>query len=161
EALPAGAVALADDPDAQAQHPVGWDPSAGHLLLFGAPGSGTTTALASLSLATARRTPPSDLHLYVVDTGGGDLQPLAGLPHGGAVVGAAERERLVRLVRRLRSEIDSRRAADRSGRPDVMVIIDGLEALRSVFDDPAGYTVLDSLDSVILDGPDVGMRVVA
>jgi S-DNA-T family DNA segregation ATPase FtsK/SpoIIIE len=161
DTLPVGAVALADDPDAQAQHPIGWDPSAGHLLLSGAPGSGTTTALASLALAAAGRAPASDLHLYVVDMGVGDLQPLSGLPHCGGVVRAAERERLVRLVRRLRSEVDSRRSAGRSVRPDIVVVIDGLEALRSIFDDPAGYPVLDALDGVIVDGPDVGVRVVA
>ncbi|HEY2265121.1 MAG TPA: hypothetical protein VGI96_21025 [Streptosporangiaceae bacterium] len=32
------ALALADDPDRQAQYPVGWDPGAGNLLVFGAAG---------------------------------------------------------------------------------------------------------------------------
>ncbi len=38
-------VALADDPDAQTQYPVGWVPADGNLIVYGLGGSGTTTAL--------------------------------------------------------------------------------------------------------------------
>jgi S-DNA-T family DNA segregation ATPase FtsK/SpoIIIE len=161
DSLPPGAVALADDPDSQGQHPVGWEPSGGHLLLYGAPGSGTTTALAALALAASARLGPASLHLYVVDMGAGELEPLATLPQCGGVLRPSERERLVRLVRRLRSEVETRQAAPGAGRPDVVVLVDGLEALRAVFDDPAGYTLLDALDGVIRDGPEVGIEVVA
>ena len=52
--------ALADDPRAQSQYPVGWNLNAGNLLLYGVVGSGVTTALATvaLSLAAARRRRP-------------------------------------------------------------------------------------------------------
>jgi S-DNA-T family DNA segregation ATPase FtsK/SpoIIIE len=159
-ALPAGAVALADDPDAQAQDPIGWE-SNGHLFLYGAPGRGTTTALASLAVALAHGSSPAERHLYVVDMGAGDLQPLASLPHCGGVVRATDRERLVRLVRRLRAEVDLRRGGSGPGGPDVVLLVDGLEALRSRFDEPAGYDVLDALDAVVQEGPDVGIRVMA
>jgi S-DNA-T family DNA segregation ATPase FtsK/SpoIIIE len=161
DALPPGAVGLVDDPDEPAQRPVGWDPGAGHLVLYGAPGRGTTTALLSIALAITRRTAPAGLHVYAVDMGAGGLQPLAGLPHCGGVLRATERERLVRLVRRLRCEVDRRRSAARSDGPDVALFVDGLEALRARFDDPAGYEVLDALDVVIQEGPDVGIRMVA
>ena len=46
-------VALADEPRRQTQYPVGWDLDEGNLLLFGIPGSGTTTTLASLALSLA------------------------------------------------------------------------------------------------------------
>ncbi|HEY1282267.1 MAG TPA: FtsK/SpoIIIE domain-containing protein, partial [Acidimicrobiales bacterium] len=161
DTLPPGAVALADDPDEPTQPAVGWDPGGGHLLLYGAPGSGTTTALLSIALATTARTAPDALHLYAVDMGAGSLQPLAGLPHCGGVVRATERERLVRLVRRLRCELDRRRSTAPPNGPDVVLFVDGLEALRSRFDDAAGYEVLDALDAVIQDGPDVSIRMVA
>src|SRR5437764_704304 len=63
------ALVLADDPDGQRQVPLGWDPDAGNLLVFGAVGSGTTTTLASLMLAWARALPPERLHMYVLDHG--------------------------------------------------------------------------------------------
>ncbi len=51
-------LALADDPDAQAQYPVGWNLDAGNLLLYGIGGSGTTTALTTLALALRDRCRP-------------------------------------------------------------------------------------------------------
>ncbi len=70
--------ALADDPEAQAQYPVGWNLNAGNLLLYGIGGSGTTTALATLALSLAATADPAHLHLYVLDFGAGELGPLAG-----------------------------------------------------------------------------------
>ena len=78
--VPLGSVAIADRPDEQRQTPLGWDRSGGHLLLYGGPGAGTTTALGALALDLARSAPPDDMHLLVVDLGGGHLAPLAGLP---------------------------------------------------------------------------------
>src|SRR5205823_11756618 len=128
-----------------------------HLLCYGVVGSGLTTTLSSLALSIAATHSPADLHLYVVDMGAGDLAPLAALPHCGAVVRASERERQVRLIRRLQTVLEERRRGV-SG-PEVVVLIDGLEALRSVFDEPAGYGLLDALDGVIADGVDGGLRV--
>ena len=51
-------LALADDPEAQAQYPVGWNLSAGNLLMYGIGGSGTTTALGTVALALADTTDP-------------------------------------------------------------------------------------------------------
>ena len=102
DAMPPGTVALADDPDHQCRHEVGWDPPSGHVLLCGGRGSGTTTALAALALDVARRWSPDEAHLLVADLGGGTLAPLAGLPHTGAVVTAGDRERIERFVRVLR-----------------------------------------------------------
>ena len=51
-------IALVDDPEAQAQYPVGWNLDAGNLLLYGIGGSGTTTALATLALSLAATSDP-------------------------------------------------------------------------------------------------------
>ncbi|MBS2964610.1 FHA domain-containing protein [Actinocrinis puniceicyclus] len=110
EATGLPAFALADDPDRQAQYPVGWDPAAGNMLIYGAVGAGASTTLAALALAEAAALPPDRLHLYVLDMGSGDLAPLQGLAHTGAYVGAAERARQIRLIRLLRRELDLRKA---------------------------------------------------
>jgi S-DNA-T family DNA segregation ATPase FtsK/SpoIIIE len=65
----------------------------------------------------------------------------------------------VRLVRRLRDEIDRRRAG--ASGPEIILVIDGLPELRAAFDEPSGFAVLDALDRIITDGAAVGIRIAA
>jgi len=164
------ACALADDPDRQAQYPVGWDPSAGNMLVYGAVGSGTSTALAAVALAEATALPPDLLHIYVLDMGSGDLEPMARLPHTGAYIAAAERARQIRLIRMLRSEVDARKAGgvlrdDGVGGPGparCLVLIDNVGALRAELEkDFTGLSVLGELERIFADGPAVGLHVLA
>jgi DNA segregation ATPase FtsK/SpoIIIE, S-DNA-T family len=155
-------VALADDPDAQAQYPVGWNLEAGNLLLFGLVGSGTTTTLTSIALSLVASTSPDDLHLYVLDFGAGALSPLAGLPHTGAVITATEGERQRRLVRLLRGELDRRRKLGPASRdePLVVLLVDGFSALRAEYEQPAVQWVQDELTRVVSEGPPLGILTV-
>lgn len=150
--------AVADDPDRQRQIPVGWDLDRGNLLLMGIPGSGTTTTLASVALALAANTAPADLDLMVLDMGSRDLEPLAALPHTVAYVpsGSAAREMQVRLLRTVRAELDTRRA--NGGGRRMVVLIDGLAALRDEFTDFEGLALLDGLYRAYADGPDLGLH---
>src|SRR3954447_9954276 len=138
--LIAEGVALADEPRRQTQYPVGWDLEEGNLILLGIPGSGTTTALTSLVLSLAGRQAPEQLEVYAIDYGAGELQTLEALPHTGAVILAGDRERQVRLIRKLRRELDERRAGAQGAR--VVVLIDNLAALRAEFDDVAGLDLM-------------------
>ncbi|MCO8277495.1 FtsK/SpoIIIE domain-containing protein [Actinoplanes sp. TRM 88003] len=149
------AVALADDPTRQIQFPYAWDPADGNVLLFGIPGSGTTTTLQAIALSLAATHGPEELELYALDHGTGGLGVLEALPHTGAVVAADDRERQVRLIRHLRSELDRRRGA-RSARR-IVVLIDNLGALRAEFDDAEGTAVLDVLTRLYADGPAAGI----
>ncbi|HEU0101084.1 MAG TPA: FtsK/SpoIIIE domain-containing protein [Mycobacteriales bacterium] len=151
-------VALADDPRRQVQHPVGWDLSEGGLLLFGVPGSGTTTALLSLALSLAYRSSPSELELYGLDFGMGGLAGLTALPHTAAVVQADDRERQVRLLHRLATELARRRAdGTTQGSRRIVVLLDNLAAMRAAYDDVAGLELLDLLARLHADGPQVGI----
>ena len=156
-------LALADDPEAQSQYPVGWVPGDGNLLVYGVGGSGTTTALASLALSLAQTRSPDDLHLYVLDVGARELEELAALPHVAAVITAAERERQTRLVRVLRDEMARRRGlgvAAVGELPTIVTLIDGWSALAAEYTDLAGNAVLDALSRVFADGPEVRMYTV-
>ena len=153
-------LALADDPDSQTQYPVGWDPEAGNLLIYGVVGAGTSTTLLALALGVAAEQSPERCHLYALDLGAGELAPLAALPHTGAFIGAAERERQIRLIRTLRRELDARKA----GAPQTpcLVLIDNLGALTADFDkDVAGMSLMEDLGRVFADGPAVGIRFAA
>ena len=156
------ALALADDPEAQAQYPIGWNLGAGNLLMYGIGGSGTTTALSTLALALAETSDPSRLHMYLLDFGAGELGALAGLPHVGAVIGASEHERQRRLLRRLRGELGVRRSMDpaaRSALPRIVVLLDGYGGFASEHGDIGGDALREALARVWADGAELGIHV--
>jgi S-DNA-T family DNA segregation ATPase FtsK/SpoIIIE len=152
--------AMADDPDAQTQYPSGWD-MAGNLALFGIPGSGTTSALASIALAAATSTTPDDCHVHVLDMGAGDLGALVGLPHVGSVVTASQRERQVRLVRHLRAELNRRGSLppeERESEPLLLLLVDGVAAFLAEHDEAGGLGVYEDFARVWAEGPGVGIN---
>jgi DNA segregation ATPase FtsK/SpoIIIE, S-DNA-T family len=153
---------LADDPDRQVQDPAVWIPSEGHLGLLGMAGSGTTNAAVSAVLSAALTHSPDQLHVYAIDYGGG-LGVLDGLPHTGAVVGAADHERQARLVAFLRAQIDHRRASapdDVAPRPSVILVVDGCASFMADYDGMEGQETLDALRRVMLEGAAVGVHVI-
>jgi DNA segregation ATPase FtsK/SpoIIIE, S-DNA-T family len=155
-------LALADDPEAQAQYPIGWNLNAGNLLLYGIGGSGTTTALSTIALALAETSDPARVHLYVLDFGAGELGALAELPHVGAVIGAAEHERQRRLLRRLRGELGVRRSMDpaaRAAAPRIVVLLDGYGGFASEHGDIGGDALREALARVWADGAELGIHV--
>jgi S-DNA-T family DNA segregation ATPase FtsK/SpoIIIE len=154
------AIALADNPDHQRRRPVLWPTADGHLGLFGAVGSGTTSALLAAALMPARSASPEELHMCALDFGGGSLAVLTDLPHVGAVVAANERERQVRLIAMLAADVVRRRglpSADRFREPQVIVVVDGLPALLSEFEGMEGQDTGDALKRVLAEGPGVGV----
>jgi S-DNA-T family DNA segregation ATPase FtsK/SpoIIIE len=156
-------LALADDPEAQSQYPVGWYRHEGNLIVYGIGGSGTTTTLTSLALSLARTQSPDDVHMYAMDFGAGELAALGPLPHVGAVILAAERERQTRLMRFLRTELDRRRdlgAAAVRGEPAIVTFVDGWSSLVAEYNDLAGTAHWEAFTRVFADGPEVGLYTV-
>jgi S-DNA-T family DNA segregation ATPase FtsK/SpoIIIE len=158
------AIGLVDEPDRQRQRRFMVDLDRGNLLLYGVVGSGTTTALSALAMALAADADAASLHLYVIDFGTGALAGLAELPHCGAVVTAAERERQERLIRQLGDELDRRRTSVARGAiedwPRVVVLVDGYGGFHAAFDDPSGIAHRDAFIRLVADGPGVGINVV-
>lgn len=154
---------LADEPALQQRVPVTWNPAEGHLGLFGMVGSGTTTALLAVARALAERNSPDSCHLYAVDFGAGELAQLAKLPHVGAVVTAADHEAQFRLIRRLRHELDRRRAlgpAERATQPMIVVLVDGVGAFLAEHEGVEGTDVTDTFRRVFSEGPGTGIAFV-
>jgi S-DNA-T family DNA segregation ATPase FtsK/SpoIIIE len=151
-------VLLVDRPDDQRQVADGWRLDDGNLLVAGIPGSGTSTTLASVALSLADQLSPDELDLMVLDMGGRDLAPLRDLPHTVAYVGVGggAREEQVRFLKHCRAELDRRRA-DPGPHRRLVVLIDGLAALKEEFDDADGLPLLEGLYRAWSDGPDVGI----
>jgi len=160
---PGPVFAVADEPQRQRLVPIEWDRTMGNVLLYGLPGSGTTTALAALAMAVAGCHRASELHIYVLDCDDQNLMPLLQLPHVGAVIGCGERERQLRLLRTLGTELERRRARRReeSGMrddlPTIVTMIDSYRGFADPFVEPGDPGVHDLLARLIADGPGVGM----
>jgi S-DNA-T family DNA segregation ATPase FtsK/SpoIIIE len=161
--LPGSCVGLLDLPVEQSQRPLTWRPGDGNLVVVGAVGAGTTTALRSVVLGACGGRLPEALHVYVVDARGDErLDVLDSLDQCAGVVRLHERERLGRLLHRVAGELDRRRGGvDVAPRPHVLLAVDGLPALRAALDDPLAPDDLDALHRILGEGPNVGIEVVA
>ncbi len=150
-------VGLLDDPAQQRRRPLVWTPSDGTLLLVGSVGSGTTTAAAAVAARCVQRARPDALHLYVIDAQGDAIwNAVEASAPCGAVVRAAETERVSRLLARLADEID-RRSTDATREPVVVVVIDGYAAVRDAVGDVVHGEEGRRLDRLLRDGPTVGI----
>lgn len=149
---------VVDDPPGQSRHPLDWDPQRGNLLLVGAAGSGTTTAMVAVAVAACRRSTPAGLHLYVLDASGDTrLGRLGELPHCAGIVRADDLERRHRLLQRLRGALDGAHpSCDRR----VLVCVDGWAALRGTFVDGGDAAGWSLLERVLRDGSSVGVSTV-
>lgn len=153
---------LTDQPDRQRQVATGWDLAQGPLLLVGLPGSGTTTAAATVTLGVAQRWGPRSAHVHVIDLGDGGLGHLAGLAQVGAVIGADETERQRRLLDELGQELQDRRGATPpkvQRRPVRFLVVDGIGAFADRWDPLEASGTWDRLVELIGQGTAVGMHV--
>ena len=129
----------------------------GNVAVVGGTRAGKSTTLCTLVLSAAATTEPDRLSVYVVDLGGGLLQSIAELPHVGGVARRGEEERIRRTIAEVDSERRRRetafrdagltsveqarhRTVERDGRPvaefpDVLLVIDGWQALRTEYED--------------------------
>jgi S-DNA-T family DNA segregation ATPase FtsK/SpoIIIE len=156
-AIPHDAVGLIDVPSEQGRMPLRWERERGHLALVGAVGYGTTSTLISVITARCRIVSPAIEHWYVIDARGDSaLDGVVGLGHCGAVVRAAESERLHRLLARLDVSIDQT-AADEGQASTISLAIDGLTSLRLALSSIEMAPTLALLERILADGPAVGL----
>ena len=171
-------VGVLDVPSAQARRPLALDlDSDTHLLVLGAARSGRTTVLRTLAGSLAATAHPDDVHLYVLDLGGGALTALSHLPHTGAVVGPDEPERLARLLTWLGQQVAQRqahlaaqghggltehRAATAPGvrLPHLVVLLDRWEAFLATYQDLDGGRLVEQVLHLLREGPSAGLHVV-
>ncbi|MFE5307709.1 FtsK/SpoIIIE domain-containing protein [Isoptericola sp. NPDC056605] len=120
-------LALGDDPDRQRRTVVRWDPDTGHLGVVGRARSGRTTTL--LTLAGAALDEGWHVHVLAPAAALPRYTALTGHPGLGTLAGPASPRRAARLLRLL--------AADAvPARPRTLVVVDGVEELRTALAGP-------------------------
>lgn len=175
-------IGMLDRPAEQVQTPVVLDFSGvgGHLAIVGAPQSGKSTLLRTLLASFMVTHTPRDVQIYGIDFGGGLLRVFDGAPHVGAICSRADRDKMRRVLRRLKQVIVEREtlfvareiesmAAYRQLRKlgkmedqefgDVFLVIDNFGQLQTDFEmsDP---DIINDIVALIANGLTYGVHVV-
>jgi DNA segregation ATPase FtsK/SpoIIIE, S-DNA-T family len=170
-------IGLVDQPARRAQPPLVLDyPQVGHVLVYGASGSGKTELLRTLAVCATLARPDLPPIVYGIDFGGGGLVTLQDWPTVGAVVSELEIGRVLRLLRMLRRTVAERnQALAAAGVPDlaslaaagdphprVHVLVDNLPSMMETLEGNPVYRQHAEMFSAVLgDGRRVGVHVAA
>lgn len=171
------AFGIVDQPEHQRRVPLLADLDAGHVAIFGAAGSGKTTALATIAATMAADAPPWRLQIYGLDGGSGALGTIASLPHVGSVIPVSDPERLQRLLAQLEREARRRgqqfaaagavtlteyqqRATTQTPPPRIVLLIDGFGEFASTYDDARPDSPFERLLAIIAAGRNAGIHVI-
>ena len=159
-AVASGALGVIDDPDRQQQPLLQWSPRDGNLLIAAASGMGSTSALLALVAHSLQHQPSTEL--FVIDAMGDPrLKHLESVSGCATVVELRDRERLTRLLATLDCDRASRKSRPASSSADSMVLmIDGVGALRAELESSDLFEQLAQLDALIAEGQSVGIAVV-
>lgn len=176
--LPPAPFGIEDLPSDQARRPVVVDfASFGHLMIGGAPRSGRSQVLRTIAGSLARTHSTADVHLYGIDCGNGALNALTRLPHCGAVVSRNQTERVVRLVNRLKGEMDRRQnlladkgfadigeqraaVAEDERLPHIVVLLDRWEGWVPTLGEVDHGSLTDALQTMMREGASIGIHLV-
>ena len=135
--LEAGALGVCDDPDHQTRRPLRWTPSDGSLVVAGGADSGLSSTLITLARSALA---DAHAHVYVITSvPSSGAAALAAHPRC-IVVHLGERERLLRVLHRLRATGASERT---------VLVIDTLDATRKALDQTDTAEEFDLLDEVV------------
>lgn len=166
-----------DDPDNQ-RHMVRhfYPDHDGNLLYVGSSGSGKSTALRSLAIASSITPKGGPVHVYGLDFAGGGLSALEPLPSVGAIISGDDEERVGRLLRMLSIEAERRAEAyaamrasniceyrqlsGKADEPRILLLIDGFATFRDEYETTSARAAIYTLLVRLLgDGRALGIHV--
>jgi len=166
-----------DVPKQQLQEEVYFRPDEdGSLAIYGTGGSGKTVTLRTLAVAAGITPRGGPVEVYGIDYANGGLSMLEVLPHVGSIVPGEDPERVIRLLRTMRDEleargpkfakasagsiVDYRKETGKTETPRILIIVDGFPAFRQEFESSSiRSSWYDVLQQIIVEGRGLGMHV--
>ncbi|MBU6362180.1 MAG: hypothetical protein KGS46_19390, partial [Chloroflexi bacterium] len=164
-------IGVMDDPYSSNQHLLTFEVAGDPIGVWGASGRGKTTFVKSLLFALAAQYSPADLNMYCLDFGRGALRAVRELPHCGATIDAAQRDRVEALFRMVRGLMNERaERMDKSKEPTlesynqrvkdnpehvfpaIVVVIDNFAEFKENYDN-----LLPDLMTLVRDGRRFGI----
>ena len=168
---------VSDVPERQRQDEVFFRPDVdGNIAIYGAGGTGKTVTLRTIA-AAAGITPRGGLvDVYGLDFGTGGLKMLEALPHVGSIVAGDDPQRVVRLMRKLKSILDDRgqryaevnagsivdyrRNANAPDERRILLLVDNFPAFRNDFEVGASRAPwYAAFQQLLVEGRGLGMHV--
>ncbi|PJJ73267.1 S-DNA-T family DNA segregation ATPase FtsK/SpoIIIE [Diaminobutyricimonas aerilata] len=171
-------IGISDRPHLQLQVPTYFHPDKdGHMAVYGTGGTGKTALLRSLAVAAGMNPGGGRVAVYGMDFGTGALRGVEVLPHVGAVVSGDDHERIARLLKMIRGELDRRSEAytavnaasideyrQLARRPDearILLLLDGFGAFRAEYETNLSRGPLyNAFMRVLGEGRPLGIHVV-
>nr|WP_290665588.1 type VII secretion protein EssC [Ardenticatena sp.] len=133
----------------------------GNVALYGVPDAGKTEFVTTCLTNLALNASPAELHMYIIDCAGGDLQVFEQLPHVGAFIVDEEKDRQIRLFRLLTRLMEERKRLFLQHRvnewrqwnqknptqylPALLLVIDNMAGFKEIYQE-------SSQDQVIYEG---------
>lgn len=171
-------VGVVDLPETQTQRPHIVDLEAsGGLLIYGAGGSGRTSALRTVIASAIDDATPAAVEIFVLDFAGRGLEPLRGLPHVASVTSGDDLEQATRVLMHLEAEVARRQKLLASHRADtlssfnaeraderlsrLLLVLDGYEGFERTFERGNLYVWSEILIETVLAGRSAGLHLVA
>lgn len=169
-------VGVMDEPTTQSQPTFSYQPDRdGNMAIYGAGGSGKSTTLRALAIAAAVTPRGGPVHVYGLDFGANGLEPIADLPHVGAIVDGDDEERVGRLLRMVRDIVDERAGrysavragsvseyrerANAPGEPRILLLVDGIAAFREAYEFSTAQ-LFGIFSQIAADGRPLGVHVI-
>jgi len=122
----------------------------GHLGIYGAPRTGKTNLLKTILYSAGLNFTPEDVQIYGIDCGGGSTTVFEMMPHVGGIARDSELEKVQKLEKLLRTELNDRkrrflqkrvnsledyRIAVGKDVPAILFVIDNMQALVELYPD--------------------------
>lgn len=170
-------IGVVDDAQRQAQPTISYFPDRdGNVAIIGTGGSGKSTVLRTIAVATAVTVRGGPVHVYGLDFAGGGMQMLESLPHVGSIINGDDEERVARLLRWLRDLVDHRAAKYSEARagsivdyrkiagipdePRIVLLLDGMGAFRESYETGPSSAWFSVFSQIATDGRQVGVHVI-